>query len=191
MRLTVFLILLAVLLSPLHSRSVGVWCGDSLLEPTAAFYEEQEELSGSVVTRMADIKDMAHMDTVYIVAHGWKNTSNDTGGIYIFDVDDAEEAPKDSGNKDSGKVKMPFSVLLALAERAGVRSLVVDTCHAGFVVDAAADRRSTVAVIAGCSSDEVMPVFDGRSLFSLCWAYGEPVPNVAEWYGYVVHPVWR
>ena len=86
---------------------------------------------------------------------------------------------------------MLFSVLLALAERAGVRSMVVDTCHAGFAVNAAADRRSPVAVTAGCSPDEVMPVFDGRSLFSLCWAYGESVPNVAERYGYTVHPVWR
>lgn len=86
---------------------------------------------------------------------------------------------------------MLFSVLLALAERAGVRSMVVDTCHVGFAVNAAADRRSTVAVTAGCSPDEVMPVFDGRSLFSLCWAYGESVPNVAERYGYTVHPVWR
>ena len=184
MKLTILLTLIVLLVSPLHSRSVGVWCGDSLLEPTAAFYEEQEELSGSVVTRMADIKDMAHMDTVYIVAHGWKNTSNNTGGIYVFDG--AGEA-----SKDSGTVKMPFSVLLALAERGGVRSLVVDTCHAGFVVNAAADRRSPVAVTAGCSSDEVMPVFDGRSLFSLCWSYNEPVPDTAERYGYLVHPVWR
>ena len=184
MKLTILLTLIVLLVSPLHSRSVGVWCGDSLLEPTAAFYEEQEALSGSDVTRMSDIKDMAHMDTVYIVAHGWKNTSNDTGGIYVFDG--AGEA-----SKDSGTVKMPFSVLLALAERAGVRSLVVDTCHAGFVVNAAADRRSPVAVTAGCSSDEVMPVFDGRSLFSLCWACGDAVPNTAERYGYTVHPVWR
>ena len=184
MKLTILLTLLVLLISPLHSRSVGVWCGDSLLEPTAAFYEEQEALSGNVVTRMSDIKDMEHMDTVYIVTHGWENTSNDTGGIYVFD--DAGEV-----SKDSGKVKMPFSVLLALAERAGVRSLVVDTCHAGFVVNAAADRRSAVAVIAGCSSDEVMPVFDGRSLFSLCWACGDAVPNTAERYGYEVHPVWR
>ena len=185
MKLTILLTLLVLLVSPLHSRSVGVWCGDSLLEPTAAFYEEQEELSGSAVTRMADIKDMAHMDTVYIVSHGWKNTSNDTGGIYVFDG--VGEDPQDSGTT----VKMPFSVLLALAERAGVRSLVVDTCHAGFAVDAATDRRSSVAVIAGCSPDEVMPVFDGRSLFSLCWAYGDTVPDTAERYGYVVHPVWR
>ena len=184
MKLTILLALIVLLVSPLHSRSVGVWCGDSLLEPTAAFYEEQEATSGSVVTRMADIKDMAHMDTVYMVAHGWQNASNDTGGIYVFDG--AGEA-----SKDSGTVKMPFSVLLALAERAGVRSLVVDTCHAGFVVNAAADRRSPVAVTAGCSSDEVMPVFDGRSLFSLCWSYGDPVPDVVERYGYVVHPVWR
>lgn len=184
MKLTILLTLIVLLVSPLHSRSVGVWCGDSLLEPTAAFYEEQEELSGSVVTRMSDIKDIAHMDTVYIVAHGWQNTSNDTGGIYVFDG--AGEDPQ-----DSGKVKMPFSVLLALAERGGVRSLVVDTCHAGFVVNAAADRRSPVAVTAGCSSDEVMPVFDGRSLFSLCWACGKPVPDTAERYGYLVHPVWR
>ena len=184
MKLTILLTLIVLLVSPLHSRSVGVWCGDSLLEPTAAFYEEQEELSGSVVTRMSDIKDIAHMDTVYIVAHGWQNTSNDTGGIYVFDG--AGEA-----YTDSGKVKMPFSVLLALAERGGVRSLVVDTCHAGFVVNAAADRRSPVAVTAGCSSDEVMPVFDGRSLFSLCWACGKPVPDTAERYGYLVHPVWR
>lgn len=184
MKLTILLTLIVLLVSPLHSRSVGVWCGDSLLEPTAAFYEEQEALSGSVVTRMSDIKDMAHMDTVYIVAHGWKNTSNDTGGIYVFDG--AGEA-----SKDSGTVKMPFSVLLALAERAGVRSLVVDTCHAGFVVDAAADRRSPVAVTAGCSPDEVMPVFDGRSLFSLSWACGETIPDVVERYGYLVHPVWR
>ena len=184
MKLTILLTLIVLLVSPLHSRSVGVWCGDSLLEPTAAFYEEQEALSGSVVTRMADIKDMAHMDTVYTVTHGWQNTSNDTGGIYVFDG--AGEDPQ-----DSGKVKMPFSVLLALAELAGVRSLVVDTCHAGFVVNAAADRRSPVAVTAGCSSDEVMPVFDGRSLFSLCWACGKPVPDTAERYGYLVHPVWR
>ena len=184
MKLTILLALIVLLVSPLHSRSVGVWCGDSLLEPTAAFYEEQEELSGSVVTRMSDIKDIAHMDTVYIVAHGWQNTSNDTGGIYVFD--DAGETPKDSGT-----VKMPFSVLLTLAERAGVRSLVVDTCHAGFAVTAAADRRSPVAVTAGCSPDEVMPVFDGRSLFSLCWSCGKPVPNTAERYGYTVHPVWR
>lgn len=184
MRLTVFLTIIVLILSPIHSRSVGVWCGDSLLEPTAAFYEEQEALSGSAVTRLADIKDIAHMDTVYIVAHGWENTSNDTGGIYVFDG--AGENPQ-----DSGKVKIPFSVLLTLAERAGVRSLVVDTCHAGFVVDAAADRRSPVAVTAGCSSDEVMPVFDGRSLFSLCWAYGESVPDTAERYGYTVHPVCR
>ena len=184
MKLTILLVLIVLLVSPLHSRSVGVWCGDSLLEPTAAFYEEQEELSGSVVTRMSDIKDIAHMDTVYIVAHGWQNTSNDTGGIYVFD--DAGETPK-----DSGKVMVPFSVILALAERAGVRSLVVDTCHAGFAVEAAADRRSPVAVTAGCSPDEVMPVFDGRSLFSLCWSCGKPVPNTAERYGYTVHPVWR
>ena len=184
MKLTILLALIVLLVSPLHSRSVGVWCGDSLLEPTAAFYEEQEELSGSVVTRMSDIKDIAHMDTVYIVAHGWQNTSNDTGGIYVFD--DAGETPKDSGT-----VKMPFSVLLTLAERAGVRSLVVDTCHAGFAVTAAADRRSPVAVTAGCSPDEVMPVFDGRSLFSLSWSCGKPVPNTAERYGYTVHPVWR
>ena len=182
MKLTILLTLIVLLVSPLHSRSVGVWCGDSLLEPTAAFYEEQEATSGSVVTRMSDIKHMEHMDTVYVVAHGWKNTSNDTGGIYVFDG--AGEA-----SKDSGTVKMPFSVLLALAERAGVRSLVVDTCHAGFVVDAAADRRSTVAVIAGCSPDEVMPVFDGRSLFSLCWSCGDSVPDTAERYGYEVHPV--
>ena len=184
MKLTILLTLIVLLVSPLHSRSVGVWCGDSLLEPTAAFYEEQEATSGSVVTRMSDIKDMAYMDTVYIVAHGWQNTSNDTGGIYVFDG--AGEVPQ-----GLGKVKMPFSVLLALAERGGVRSLVVDTCHAGFVVDAAADRRSPVAVTAGCSSDEVMPVFDGRSLFSLCWAYGDAVPNVVERYGYTVHPVSR
>ena len=184
MKLTILLALIVLLVSPLHSRSVGVWCGDSLLEPTAAFYEKQEALSGSVVTRMADIKDMAHMDTVYIVTHGWQNTSNDTGGIYVFD--DAGETPKDSGT-----VKMPFSVLLALAERAGVRSLVVDTCHAGFAVNVATDRRSPVAVIAGCSSDEVMPVFDGRSLFSLCWACGNPVPDTAARDGYTVHPVWR
>ena len=184
MKLTILLALIVLLISPLHSRSVGVWCGDSLLEPTAAFYEEQEALSGSVVTRMADIKDMERFDTVYLVAHGWENTSNDTGGIYVFDG--AGEA-----YTDSGKVKMPFSVLLALAERGGVRSLVVDTCHAGFVVNAAADRRSPVAVTAGCSSDEVMPVFDGRSLFSLCWSYNEPVPDTAERYGYLVHPVWR
>ena len=184
MKLTILLALIVLLVSPLHSRSVGVWCGDSLLEPTAAFYEEQEALSGSVVTRMSDIKDMERFDTVYLVAHGWENTSNDTGGIYVFDG--AGEDPQ-----DSRKVKMPFSVLLALAERGGVRSLVVDTCHAGFVVDAAADRRSPVAVTAGCSSDEVMPVFDGRSLFSLCWACNEPVPDTAERYGYVVHPVWR
>ena len=184
MKLTILLALIVLLVSPLHSRSVGVWCGDSLLEPTAAFYEEQEELSGSVVTRMSDIKDIAHMDTVYIVAHGWQNTSNDTGGIYVFD--DAGETPKDSGT-----VKMPFSVLLTLAERAGVRSLVVDTCHAGFAVTAAADRRSPVAVTAGCSPDEVMPVFDGRSLFSLSWSCGKPVPNTAERYGYTVHPVRR
>ena len=184
MKLTILLALIVLLVSPLHSRSVGVWCGDSLLEPTAAFYEEQEELSGSVVTRMSDIKDIAHMDTVYIVAHGWQNTSNDTGGIYVFD--DAGETPK-----DSGKVMVPFSVILALAERAGVRSLVVDTCHAGFAVTAAADRRSPVAVTAGCSPDEVMPVFDGRSLFSLSWSCGKPVPNTAERYGYTVHPVWR
>ena len=162
-----------------------MWCGDSLLEPTAAFYEEQEELSGSVVTRLSDIRDMERFDTVYLVAHGWENTSNDTGGIYIFDG--AGEVKQDSETT----VKMPFSVLLALAERAGVRSLVVDTCHAGFVVDAAADRRSTVAVIAGCSPDEVMPVGDGRSLFSLCWSCGESVPNVVERYGYVVHPMSR
>ena len=86
---------------------------------------------------------------------------------------------------------MPFSVLLALEERAGVRSFVVDTCHAGFAVDAAADRRSPVAVTAGCSSDEVMPVFDGRSLFFLCWACGNDVPDTAERYGYTVHPVFR
>ena len=184
MKLTILLALIVLLISPLHSRSVGVWCGDSLLEPTAAFYEEQEALSGSVVTRMADIKDMAHMDTVYIVTHGWQNTSNDTGGIYVFDG--AGEDPQ-----DSGKVKMPFSVLLALAERAGVRSLVVDTCHAGFAVNVAADRRSPVAVTAGCSPDEVMPVFDGRSLFSLSWSCGKPVPNTAERYGYTVHPVHR
>lgn len=184
MKLTILLALIVLLVSPLHSRSVGVWCGDSLLEPTAAFYEEQEELSGSVVTRMSDIKDIAHMDTVYIVAHGWQNTSNDTGGIYVFD--DAGETPK-----DSGKVMVPFSVILALAERAGVRSLVVDTCHAGFAVEAAADRRSPVAVTAGCSPDEVMPVFDGRSLFSLSWSCGKPVSNTAERYGYTVHPVWR
>ena len=184
MKSTILLILLAILLSPLHSRSVGVWCGDSLLEPTAAFYEEQEVASGNVVTRMSDIKDMAHMDTVYIVAHGWQNTFNDTGGIYVFD---------DAGavKQGSGKSKVPFSVLLALAERAGVRSLVVDTCHAGFAVNAAADRRSPVAVTAGCSSDEVMPVFDGRSLFSLCWSYGDAIPNVVERYGYEVHPVFR
>lgn len=185
MKLTILLTLIVLLISPLHSRSVGVWCGDSLLEPTATFYEEQEALSGSAVTRMSDIKDIAHMDTVYIVAHGWKNTSNDTGGIYVFDG--AGEAKPGS----AGTVKMPFSVLLALAERAGVRSLVVDTCHAGFVVDAAADRRSPVAVTAGCSSDEVMPVFDGRSLFSLCWSYGESIPDTAERYGYVVHPIHR
>ena len=184
MKLTILLALIVLIVSPLHSRSVGVWCGDSLLEPTAAFYEEQEALSGSVVTRMSDIKDMERFDALYIVTHGWKNTSNDTGGIYVFDG--AGKNPQDSGT-----VKMPFSVLLALAERAGVRSLVVDTCHAGFVVDAAADRRSTVAVIAGCSPDEVMPVFDGRSLFSLCWACGNPVPDTAKRYGYVVHPVWR
>ena len=184
MKFTILLTLIVLLVSPLHSRSVGVWCGDSLLEPTAAFYEEQEALSGSVVTRMADIKDMERFDTVYLVAHGWENTSNDTGGIYVFDG--AGETPKDSGT-----VKMPFSVLLALAERGGVRSLVVDTCHAGFVVNAAADRRSPVVVTAGCSSDEVMPVFDGRSLFSLCWACVEPVPDTAERYGYLVHPVWR
>ena len=184
MKFTILLTLIVLLVSPLHSRSVGVWCGDSLLEPTAAFYEEQEALSGSVVTRMADIKDMVHMDTVYIVTHGWQNTSNDTGGIYVFDG--VGETPKDSGT-----VKMPFSVLLALAERAGIRSLVVDTCHAGFAVTAAADRRSPVAVTAGCSPDEVMPVFDGRSLFSLCWSCVEPVPDTAERYGYVVHPVWR
>ena len=184
MKFTILLTLIVLLVSPLHSRSVGVWCGNSLLEPTAAFYEGQEALSGSVVTRMSDIKDMAHMDTVYVVGHGWKNVSNDTGGIYVFDG--AGEDPQ-----DSGKVKMPFSVLLALAERGGVRSLVVDTCHAGFVVNAAADRRSPVAVTAGCSSDEVMPVFDGRSLFSLCWACGKPVPDTAERYGYLVHPVWR
>ena len=184
MKLTILLTLIVLLVSPLHSRSVGVWCGDSLLEPTAAFYEEQEALSGSVVTRMADIKDMVHMDTVYIVTHGWQNTSNDTGGIYVFDG--VGETPKDSGT-----VKMPFSVLLALAERAGIRSMVVDTCHAGFAVTAAADRRSPVAVTAGCSPDEVMPVFDGRSLFSLCWSCVEPVPDTAERYGYVVHPVWR
>ena len=184
MKLTILLALIVLLISPLHSRSVGVWCGDSLLEPTAAFYEEQEALSGSVVTRMSDIKDMERFDTVYLVAHGWENTSNDTGGIYVFDG--AGEA-----YTDSGKVKMPFSVLLALAERGGVRSLVVDTCHAGFVVNAAADRRSPVAVTAGCSPDEVMPVFDGRSLFSLCWSCGKPVPNTAERYGYLVHPVWR
>ena len=184
MKLTILLTLFVLLVSPLHSRSVGVWCGDSLLEPTAAFYEEQETLSGNVVTRMSDIKNMEHMDTVYIVTHGWENTSNDTGGIYVFD---------DAGavKQGSGKSKVPFSVLLALAERAGVRSLVVDTCHAGFAVNAAADRRSPVAVIAGCSLDEVMPVFDGRSLFSLCWACGNPVPDTAERYGYTVHPVWR
>lgn len=184
MKLTILLTLLVLLISPLHSRSVGVWCGDSLLEPTAAFYEEQESLSGSVVTRLSNIRNMERFDVVYVVTHGWKNTSNDTGGIYIFDG--AGEA-----KPGSGTVKMPFSVLLALAERAGVRSMVVDTCHAGFVVDAAADRRSTVAVIAGCSSDEVMPVFDGRSLFSLCWACGNAIPNTAERYGYVVHPAWR
>lgn len=187
MRLTVFLALVVLLLSPLHSRSVGVWCGDSLLEPTAAFYEEQEELSGSAVTRLSDIKDMERMDTVYVVAHGWQNASNDTGGIYVFDG--AGEVKQDSGK--IRKIKMPFGVLLALAERAGVRSLVVDTCHAGFAVDAATDRRSSVSVIAGCSSDEVMPVFDGRSLFSLCWACGKPVPNTAERFGYLVHPAWR
>lgn len=188
MRLTVFLALIVLLISPLHSRSVGVWCGDSLLEPTAAFYEEQEELSGSAVTRLSDIRDMERFDTLYIVAHGWQNTSNDTGGIYVFDG--AEEVKQDSG-KIKVRVKMPFGVLLALAERAGVRSLVVDTCHAGFAVDVAEDRRSPVAVIAGCSSDEVMPVFDGRSLFSLCWACGKSVPDTAERYGYTVHPVWR
>lgn len=184
MKLTILLTLIVLLISPLHSRSVGVWCGDSLLEPTAAFYEDQETLSGSVVTRMSDIKDMAHMDTVYVVAHGWENTSNDTGGIYVFD---------DAGavKQGSGKSKVPFSVLLALAERAGVRSLVVDTCHAGFVVDAAADKRSSVAVIAGCSPDEVMPVFDGRSLFSLSWSCGDAVPDTAERYGYTVHPMFR
>ena len=184
MKLTILLTLIVLLVSPLHSRSVGVWCGDSLLEPTAAFYDEQEALSGSAVTRMSDIKDMERFDALYIVTHGWKNTSNDTGGIYVFDG--AGEA-----SKDSGTVKMPFSVLLALAERAGVRSLVVDTCHAGFAVTAAANRRSSVAVIAGCSSDEVMPVFDGRSLFSLCWSCNETVPDTAERYGYTVHPVWR
>ena len=184
MKLTILLTLIVLLVSPLHSRSVGVWCGDSLLEPTAAFYEEQEALSGSVVTRMSDIKDMERFDALYIVTHGWKNTSNDTGGIYVFDG--AGEDPQDSGT-----VKMPFSVLLALTERAGVRSLVVDTCHAGFAVTAAADRRSPVAVTAGCSPDEVMPVFDGRSLFSLCWSYGESVPDTAERYGYEVHPVFR
>lgn len=184
MKLTILLTLIVLLVSPLHSRSVGVWCGDSLLEPTAAFYAEQEELSGSTVTRLSDIRDMERFDAVYIVGHGWKNTSNDTGGIYVFDG--AGEV-----SKDSGKVKMPFSVLLTLTERAGVRSLVVDTCHAGFAVNVATDRRSPVAVIAGCSSDEVMPVFDGHSLFSLCWSCGDDVPNVVEWYGYLVHPVWR
>ena len=89
------------------------------------------------------------------------------------------------------KIKMPFGVLLALAERAGVRSMVVDTCHAGLAVNDAADRRSPVAVTAGCSPDEVMPVFDGRSLFSLCWACGETVPDTAERFGYTVHPVFR
>ena len=184
MKLTILLTLIVLLVSPLHSRSVGVWCGDSLLEPTAAFYEEQETLSGSVVTRLLDIRNMERFDTVYLVAHGWENTSNDTGGIYIFDG--AEEI-----KQDSGTVKMPFSVLLALAERGGVRSLVVDTCHAGFAVTAAADRRSPVAVTAGCSPDEVMPVFDGRSLFSLCWSCGKPVPDTAKRYGYEVHPAWR
>ena len=86
---------------------------------------------------------------------------------------------------------MPFSVLLALAERNGIRSLVVDTCYADLAVTATVDRRSPVAVTAGCSSDEVMPVFDGRSLFSLCWACRVSVPDTAERYGYEVHSVYR
>ena len=127
---------------------------------------------------------MDHTNGIYIVDHGWKDTSDGFGSIYVLMV-------LVKYHKDSGTVKMPFSVLLALAERAGVRSLVVDTCHTGFAVNAAADRRSTVAVTAGCSPDEVMPVFDGRSLFSLCWSCNEPVPDTAERYGYVVHPVFR
>ena len=78
MWLPIFLTLIVFLLSPCDA-------GIFLLELTTAFYEERETLSGSVVTRMADIKDIAHMDTVYIVAHGWQNASNDTGGIYVFD----------------------------------------------------------------------------------------------------------
>ena len=127
---------------------------------------------------------MDHTNGIYIVDHGWKDTSDVFGSIYVLMV-------LVKYHKVQGQSRCRSACCWHGAERAGVRSLVVDTCHAGFAVDVAADKRSSVVVIAGCSPDEVMPVFDGRSLFSLCWACGESVPDTAERYGYLVHPVWR
>ena len=52
---------------------------------TTIFYEEQETLVDNNLTQMFDIRDMDHMDVIYIVIHGRKNTFDGSGSIYVFD----------------------------------------------------------------------------------------------------------
>ena len=79
MRSPISLTLIVFLLSPCGA-------GIFLLVLTTIFYEEQETLVDNNLTQMFDIRDMDHMDVIYIVIHGWKDTSDGFGSIYVLMV---------------------------------------------------------------------------------------------------------